>query len=361
MKILDKFTLFSVIKILFFTVLLCTLMLLSVDLFSKFDSYAQHSTPFAVIVKNTILYGPSAIVLILPPATLFTLTFFLSQLYANNEIIALMSSGFSMKRILTPLLLFTLLLSCGAFFFNEDIAIPMENVRQTQLDDLFGDYSKNDNANITLFDNEQGYIINANRYIEKSKTLTYVTFIILDKEGRVQTKVSSDKASYNQGVWHFNNPLITTRDTNTLLRTAVPDYTSELLANVTPKEFRNNSNDIDTMELTSALSHLHNVHTLDRATWYVEATEFYDRLFMPLTIFVMAWIACLTDYRNKRNVFLFSIFNSIVIALVYYVGKMLLQIMSRQMAVEPIVAIIVPYIVIFFLPYLTRLIGLKNE
>lgn len=361
MKILDKFTLFSVIKILFVTLLLCTLMLLSVDLFSKFDSYAQHATPLAVILKNTILYGPSAIVVILPPATLFTLTFFLSQLYANNEIIALMSSGFSMKRILTPLLLFTLLLSVGAFFFNETIAIPMENTRQTQLDDLFGDYSQNDNTNITLFDNEKGYIINANRYIEKNKTLTHVTFLILDKEGRVNKTIASSKATYTQGVWHFINPIITTKESQTLIRNTVPDYTSNLLIDVTPKEFRNNSHDIETMDLTNAISHLQNIHKLDRATWYVEATEFYDRLFMPFTIFVMAWIACITDYRNKRNVFLFSIFNSIVIALVYYVGKMLLQIMSRQMAVEPIVAIIVPYIVIFFLPYLTRLIGLKNE
>ncbi|MDC7244253.1 MAG: LptF/LptG family permease, partial [Sphaerochaetaceae bacterium] len=90
MKILNKYIISSLLKTLVTTLLLTILILLSVDLFSNFDSYVQNDVSLNQILAITVTYIPYAFITVLPPATLFSITFFLSQMFANNEIIALL-------------------------------------------------------------------------------------------------------------------------------------------------------------------------------------------------------------------------------------------------------------------------------
>ncbi|MCH3916250.1 MAG: LptF/LptG family permease [Spirochaetia bacterium] len=353
MKLLDRHIVSSILRILILSVLLCTLMLMSVDLFSKLDSYVSHDVGKLQIVWATLLYAPQAFMLVLPPAILFTLTFFLSQLYANNEMIALMGSGFSLPRILAPILILSMVISVSTFFFNEFVVLPTTVDHQQYVDGLFKTTQNFDNRNITLMDESQGYILYARRYVERDRSLRDTTLVFKDSQGKISRRVDADRAIFSDGVWEFKNALVSTPEAGKLPRVRMDSF-SDNRVTLAPNLFRNNSTDIATMGINLAIRYLGQLHRVDIESWWEQATTFYDRLSTPLTVLVMAWIACLIDYRNRRNVFLFSIFSSILIAIVYYVGKMLLQILSRQGVISPGWGVMIPYFVVCFLPLLFK-------
>lgn len=75
MKLIDRYIIRTIALVASITLLLCTLMLLSVDLFANLDSYLTRSIPYPVIAKLTLLYAPEAVLFALGPSLLFSASF----------------------------------------------------------------------------------------------------------------------------------------------------------------------------------------------------------------------------------------------------------------------------------------------
>ncbi|MBK5200020.1 MAG: LptF/LptG family permease [Spirochaetaceae bacterium] len=358
MKILNKYILGSVFKVFLVTLFMFVLLVLSVDLFSNIDSYIKNAVPLINILQITLLYAPEAMMLVLPPSILFSVTFFLSQLYSNNEMIALLSSGISNKKVITPIIILGIIFTIFFFLFNEGISLEAKVNRASLQKVLFNQNSSDlNNSNITMKDSKSKYVIYSSYYKEAEKKLISVILVKQDINNKILYRVDAPEASWNieNQDWVFDNAIISTivGDNEKIIQTNQSKFEKEEI-NLDPNLFRNLTNDINTLQLNSAFSYLKQQKIYDKVSWYTNATEFYDRLFNSLTAFVMICIAISINYRNKRNVFLFAIFNSIVIAVVYYVAKMLFQIMSRQGVIEPISSVLIPYLIVALFTLLTN-------
>lgn len=353
MKIITKHIFFSILKILIITVLLTSLLVLSVDLFSNFDSYAQNNVKIIDILRITIMYFPQAIILVFAPATLFTITFFLSQMNSNNEIIALLTSGISVNWIYKRILLLITILTFLLFLFNENLVIQSTINYNNKKNEAFNITSNFDNNNIGLQDSLNNYIIYANRYIEKDKVLYNLVVVQKDENNKVNKRIDAKTAKWDEEkqYWIFNDVKITTISNDNISITNFPNYEDKII-NLSPNMFRNLSTDIKTMYLDSALKYLKIQEKVNIRLWYQNMTDFLDRLFEPFAMLIMAIIACSIDYRGKKNVFLFSIFNSIILAVIYYVSKMIFQIMAKQSLINPIVSSIIPFVIILMATFI---------
>lgn len=123
MKLLDRYVAanFLVGYLIAFCVLigLC----LTLDLFVNLDEFVEQE---AVLKNILVYYGPRIALwfrylagMILVIAAVFSL----ARMTKNNELIAVMASGTSLKRILAPILLLSLLLT-GLLIVDEEIIIP---------------------------------------------------------------------------------------------------------------------------------------------------------------------------------------------------------------------------------------------
>jgi lipopolysaccharide export system permease protein len=359
MKILDKYILNSVIKVFLTTLFMCVLLVLSVDLFANIDSYIKNDVALIKILEVTLLYAPEATMLVLPPTILFSVTFFLSQLYANNEMISLLSGGISYKRVISPIIILGLFFSLFFFVFNEGLSLNAKVDRASLQKELFNKESNDlNNSNITMRDSESNYVIYSSYYKESQKKLISVILVKQDSNNKVLYRVDAPEATWNEenGDWVFEDATISSVvGNNEKIEQSNKIKFEQKEINLDPNLFRNLSNDINTLQLNSAINYLKQQKKYDKISWYTNATEFYDRLFNSFTAFIMISIAVSINYRNKKNVFLFAIFNSIIVAVVYYVSKMLFQIMSRQGVIEPIYSVLIPYITVVLFTLLTNL------
>lgn len=351
MKIINKFILSNLIKLLFVTMILTTLILLSVDLFSNLNSYVQNNVSWDIIFNITIDYIPQAIMIVLAPTSLFCVTFFLSQLYANNEVIALLSSGLSLRNIYKKILLLMACITFIAFLFNENYVLESITRRTQFKNQIFNINYNLNNSNIGLLDSVNNNIIYANTYIEKDKTLFGVIVVQKNEDNEIIKRIDSKKAIWNSENkdWILQDVIISDIKEDNIEITML-DEVEDPNINLEPNLFRSITYDLQTMFFTSAIKYLNIQKKVNIRLWYQNMSEFLERLTAPFSAFFMVIIACSIDYRNKKNVFLFSIFNSIVIAVIFYVSKMLFQLTAKQAILSPYISITLPYVIILFIP-----------
>lgn len=359
MILLNKHIISSVAKVGFITLVLCTLMLVSVDLFTHLDSYVQSDVPAFIIFKLTLLYAPEAFLFALAPSLLFSATYHLSQMQANNELISLYNAGISYNKIIIPILLLGFLFSLFQFGFNELVAIPSSRTKKVIQDELFGLRSTFDNRNITLSDPEGRFVVHASHYNDETKTIRALVLVLQDDGGQLQTRIDATSASWNeQGrVWTLSDAVIHEIDLKQQ-RVASKRENSVVIDSfdVEPRYFRNISSDIKTMEISAALTYLKKIHVLNPKLWYEAATDFATRVLGSFTPLILIFIACTINYRYKKNVLIFSIITSLFIAVIYYVVQMMSLIMAKQGVIGPVWGMVIPMIVIVSIAISERLV-----
>lgn len=360
MRLLDKHIVYTVAKVAFLALVLCTFMLVSVDLFANLDSYIQNDVPRLTICKLSFLNIPEAALYALAPSLLFSATFFFSQLQANNEMICLFNAGISYKRIILPVLLLGVFFSLANFAVNELFAIPFSRQRAAMEDDLFGLTSTYDNRNITLSDLQGGFVIHASHYNDERKRISNVVLVLQNPDGTLSKRIDAPSATWDAslGYWIFKDATIhaVTKVPFTIDTLQEKTYVNPDI-NLEPNLFRNFSTNIKTMELGTAVRFLKRIRLLDPSKWNTYATDFANRIFGCFSPLVLLFIACTISYKYKKNVLLFSIIMSLCIAVIYYVIQMLSLILAKQGVIGPIWGMAIPMIMIVCIAILERLIS----
>lgn len=348
---LDRYILGSILKVGLVAMLLCSLILVLVDLLANLERYIQLAVPFPTIALRTLYYLPEAVLLATGPAFLFSITYFLSMLRANNELICLLNSGISYRRILLPIALCSILITAGHFVFNETVGIPALREKELLNDKIFLSSANYDNRDITLSDRPRGYLLYARRYSDAERKLYGAVLVHKDPStGDLLMKASSEEAVWDEeaGNWEFHDATIHRVRGQSVAPETLDAFVAEGL-DLRPELFRNARGDIRTMDLKAALERLESIKEHDREQYSAAATDFYQRLLSCLTPLVLMIIACCQNYRFKKNVLLFSIVWSLCVGVVYYVVQMLSLIMAGQGMIAPPLGMLVPFGVILLL------------
>ncbi len=353
-KVLVRYTLSSVFRIGFVTSLLASLMLMGVDLFTNLDSYMSYHIGFSKAFELTILYFPEAFLLALGPSFLFAVTYHLSMLHANNEIMSILNSGTSLAAVIRPIIISAVVLSAFYFGFNELVAIPSSNRKVVQSELYTYEESSSNSQNVALSDMQSGYMVYAGVYDDASQTLFNVSLIESDGEGELSRRTDAYKAVYDeeQGLWTFSDVYVYTRSGDSYMDVEhLASQTNEVLL-LEPQLFRNVTNEISKMSLSLARAYLARMRTLNPEQYASLGAEYYKRLFSCLSPLIMMIIACSMSYRFKKNVLFLTLICSISVAVVYFVVQMMTMMMADQGVIAPQLGTLIPFMAIILVSVL---------
>lgn len=330
----------------------------TVILFMNLENFIQNDISILKILYFCLLSFPEAIIKSLGLSFLFSITYFFSMMYANNEIIALYNAGISLPRIKTPILVISLILVVLTFFFNEGVSIPLTREKTLFYNQLMGISNNYDNRNVTISDQQNNFVLYANRYTDKNKEISNCIIVFTDEDNKLTKKVVSEKGVYDSlsKDWVFYNNLIYDIDENNVNITQNDSFISSLI-DTDPQIFKNLTNDVKTMDLKLASDYIKKIRFLNPDNYSQVATDFYQRLFECLSPLVMIIIACSVNYKFKKNVLLFSILSCISIAVVYYVVQMLTLILAHQGIIQPSLGSLLPFaFILLFTALFSRLL-----
>ena len=358
MKILTRYTISSILRVAIVTLLIFAMILAAVELFSKMDQIMHSSVPVPSLLEYILLGLPEYTMMVASIAFLFSVTYFLSTLTANNEMIPILNAGVSPLRLRIPIIVLAVVLTILGSLFQEHTVIAAINRHDELETELFGASSTRDSRNIVLTD-EDGYLIYTQRFSESTGEI-YNPVLVKSGEGIIETRVEADRARYDEekGWWIFENARVYSVKGRDVETEYVAEY-EEPLFNPEPRLFRSQNTSIETMDRETAEDYLSRLWTSDRTTWQEKATDYYRRQGAPLAILVLIFISVTMNYNFKKNVLLFSVIQSLSIAVIYYVADMVFSIMGHQGAVTPLMTVIAPLVLTVLLSLVISLLGRK--
>lgn len=132
MKRLHKFIISSFVGPLVLTFFITTFILLMQFLWKWIDDLAGKGLSVSVIAELLLYVSASLVPMALPLAILLASIMTFGNLGENYELTALKSSGISLQRIMSPLIIFVVGISLLAFFFSNNV-MPYANLKMQSL------------------------------------------------------------------------------------------------------------------------------------------------------------------------------------------------------------------------------------
>ncbi len=148
LKIIDIYIIKKFLGTFFYAIALLILIVIIFDVSENIDSFIEKEAPLSAIIFDYYLnFIPYFINLFIYLFTFISVIFFTSKLAGNTEIIAILSSGVSFKRLLWPYLLSAIILAIMSFYLGNFLIPKTNQIRRVfknqYMENLLKDKSKN--------------------------------------------------------------------------------------------------------------------------------------------------------------------------------------------------------------------------
>jgi lipopolysaccharide export LptBFGC system permease protein LptF len=203
MKILDRYIAKNFLV--GYAIAFCVLIGLRIiiDLFVKLDEFTEHiGLGTAAVIKNVLtFYGLNCTLYFRDFAGMITVVaaaFSFGKMVRSNELVAVMASGVSLKRVIGPIVLLAVLLS-GALVIDQELIIPqLADKLVRSHDDIPGQES----YDVKFISDGSGSLICSQRFDVETSTLHNPTVLLRRETSRpgvweVVARIDAGKAVYN--------------------------------------------------------------------------------------------------------------------------------------------------------------------
>ena len=219
-----------------------------IDLFVNLDEFTEHPGLDSMeIVKNIVIYYALNTTLYFRDfagmITVVAAAFSLGKMVRHNELVAVMASGVSLKRVIAPIVVLSMLFAGLLVIDQEFIIPPLSDKLVRNQDDIPGEES----YDVRFINDAKGSLICTQKFDVKTSTLFYPTIILRNKKADSIIwdpvgRIDAEKAIYNtqSGKWDLVKGRLTLKDASQGIQ-RIETYSSDL----TPKDIpvrRNSEN-----------------------------------------------------------------------------------------------------------------------
>lgn len=328
-------------------------------LFELIRKVTEHGLPLSLATEVFLLSLPQFIVLAFPMSTLLSTMMTYSRFSSDSELIALRSCGVSVKRIIAPALVLSLLIT-GVSFAVDQVVAPASTQRAKLLLAKALDEEKPPfkEGNITfqqMQSAEDGSGDELVRFFHARKfdgtTMRGITLVDFSQEssehGLLQI-VSADTATwdFSRNLWAFTNGTIYAVSPDGSYRQIIRFDQQDLQLPRTPLDLANRTKKDEEMNISEATEYLKILRqTGDEKAVRKLEVSIQNKYSVPFACVVFGLVGSAVGVRPQRTGKATSFGVSIVIIFGYYLLSFTLSQMGEAGVVSPLVAGWLPLII----------------
>ena len=246
MKILDKYIIKNFVKGYVITLMVLIGLCIVIDLFIHLDEFAENvDLGTGAVVGNIFSYYSVRSALYFRDLagfiTIIAAVFSLGKMTRNNELIAVMASGVSLKRIITPILLLAVLFT-ALLVIDQEFIIPRLANQLVRRHDALPGQEKYD---VWFMSDNKGALVCTKSFDEKTATMFKPTIIVREPipetvRWKVLGKIQADRATYDSKKkgWKLKNGrfLKISESTDPFTISKKPQAVAFYESNITPED-----------------------------------------------------------------------------------------------------------------------------
>lgn len=301
-----------------------------VDLFIHIANYLQNNCTVKEILMVMAYYVPKTIWYAVPVAILFSTSYVLSDMYANNEITALFASGVSLFKFTFPILLVSFVMAFGLFFFENQFVVSTYE-KKTVLQDRLLKVTSNENNNDVIVISDNGKIIyKAQRYLESKKRLQHAYFVYRDENKNLEAIIYTTLAEWNmeKNYWELQEPVQYSPEGDGIV---LVDVDTSLTDRLTESYEIFRKTNVDVQSVTAKEAKLYVDHLRKAGLPYnEELSEYYKKFAFPFIVFIVVFLSIGLTGRTRKNVLLISLASCITSSVLFYVSMMVTMVFAKH-------------------------------
>lgn len=299
LKRIDTYIIMKFLGTYFFSLALILSIAVVFDLTEKFDNFFENKAPLKAIIFDYYLnFIPFYMNMFSPLFTFISVIFFTSKMATNTEIIAILSSGVSFRRLMLPYFLSASVIAIISFVVGGFI-IPPANEKMLTFEDKYIRKFKTDNARNVQMEVEKGVIMYIERYEITNNTGYRFSLEKFDGK-KLISRLTAETVSWDSAyTWKITNYL--QRDFNEMKESITSGTSKDTTIMVQPEEFFITSKEAAQMNIIQLRNYL--IKQKDRGVGNIQAfeDEYYKRYSMPLAAFIMALMGVSLSSRKVRG------------------------------------------------------------
>jgi lipopolysaccharide export system permease protein len=354
LKILDRYIIRKFLGTFFFSLALIIVIAVIFDISEKLDDFIERKAPLSAIVFDYYFnFIPYFANLFAPLFVFISVIFFTSRMASNVEIIAIINSGVSFKRLLYPYFLAAGLLAALSFYFNGWV-IPHSNKVKLNFENI---YIKNP---VQFKDRNlhrqiaPGVMMYLESY-SNNENVGYRFSLEKIENGKRTWFLNSDRIRWDSisGKWKIENYYTRTIDgfheqikSGILLDTILP---------FKPTDFRRRLNIIEAMDNGALNNFIREEQQQGSANVTAYLVEKYRRIALPFSTFILMLIGVSLSARKVRGGIGAQLGLGIALSFAYILFMQISNTFAINGSIAPFIAVWIPNIIFALIAgYLVR-------
>src|SRR5690606_20853013 len=299
MKIIDRYILKKFLSTYIFVVLILVAIIVMIDLTEKNDDFIQHNLTLEPILKYYLAFIPFVANLITPITVFIATVFVTAKMAGQTEIIAILSSGISFRRLMLPYFIGAMLIAAVSFYFNGWV-IPDSNKYRVAFEieyvkkQFFFDQR---NIHIKVAPDSYLYMEHYNNQANVGYKFSLETIRgneLIEKLSASRLEWKEDSARWLIKDWQlrkfdgFNETVTYGAEIDTVLK-------------ILPKDFENNYRFNETLTNDELQDHIEELQSRGSVEADMYIIEKYIRYMMPFTVIILTFIGLTVSSRKARG------------------------------------------------------------
>ena len=343
---LDRYILAKYIKTFLLALALIIVIIITFDVSEKLDRLISHHATFWQVVFD--YYGnfiPGFVNLYSPLFIFISVLFFTSKMAGNTEVIAILGSGISYRRMLRPYLYGSSIVALVVLVLG-NFVLPISNRHLMEFEDKYIKSHTTSYYNNIHFQSERGVQVYAGTYDAIRCDVLLFQRDVFDDDGCLKRRETANFISYDsvEHSWICHDYVVRTIEPG-----GNEDFTYENGVHkdlgLVPEDFDLLSKDITTMNTPALVKHIQRERF--RGTGIVKEAqiELWQRLLNPIAIIVMTFIGVAIAARKSRGGIGLHLAMGIAIAFAFIVFMKITTVFATNGDLSPFMAVLLPQLI----------------
>jgi lipopolysaccharide export system permease protein len=301
-KLIDAYIIRKFLGTFFFCLALILTIAVVFDFAEKIDNFMEKEAPaHAIIFDYYMNFIPYFAMLFAPLFVFISVIFFTSKMAINTEIIAILNSGMSFRRMMWPYFISSFVIALFTFILT-NFVIPKSNLVRMEFEDK---YYKSSNRKVTVenihrqvFKNIYVYMGSFNPLSQRGQNFTIEKF---NDSGKLVSKLSSSSVSYDtsKNKWKATNYYLREIKGNEEIITRGKTIDTALI--ISPKDFSRDPGFVNTMTYRELDDYIKLLQLQGSDELKLFLIEKHRRYASPFAVFILTLIGVSLSSRKIRG------------------------------------------------------------
>ncbi|MFH1868979.1 MAG: LptF/LptG family permease [Candidatus Omnitrophota bacterium] len=323
MKILDRYLTKNFIFPLFYCLILFCLLYIIIDIFGHLDEILRNKVPISILYQYYASFIPLIFVQTTPVASLLAVTYMLTALNKNNELVAARACGISIGRLLLPVFAIAITLGILTFLVNERVVSESIITSERIKTDYIEKSPENRKAqtsisNLTVY-GEKNQMVYAKEFSLTDNKLRDIIILEHDDQKRMRKKIIASEGIWIGKKWLFIDCIIYSFDESGK-PLGKPDLFDKKYISfpVTPEKLLKYEAQTSYMDYKELKNYIDRISGGNTKTINSLKTDLYFKTAIPFICPIIMLLGIPFALTTKRGHAMAGIGTSVVVGLLYY-------------------------------------------